>query len=522
MEYPEGEKVRTIGLEICDEGILAAEAEDGETRIFPLEKEGFSSPGHVYFDGSEFKTGREAEVLQRVFPRYVSDCCWDQLALRPSELDTPGDPPPYSELAFRHLSFIWKRLQVGGPVDKILLVLPGKYFSGENGDEEKIGLILGMVQELDMRLVELVDLGVFSAAAESRSVAPEPSIALHVDVHLHSTFVTVLRTGATFSRAGLHRSRVGYAQVYSELFPKLANRFLSQTAYDVTHNAKTEQVFFTHLKRTLEELTEQDEVSIEMGGVRRARKMVVTQEDINHHLNVLNESNLHFVKRIYDEVAATEGECPARIFMTERAIRVPGLKEKLRSWKGELIVPLPQGASALTAARYGLTREVVADLEETPITTNVNLADAGLDLPEYSPSHSQVSSESADSQASHGAAPGGPVGSRDSAMANKEPSHIVMEGIGYPIEGAEFVIGTETQENGLGLRIPNSIQGLGAEHCKISVGESGKTLVSNGGYDTLLNSRPVGEHETLKAGDVLSLGNGVERIELYLIRFFEQ
>ena len=508
--------MRLIALEICDEGILAAEAEDGETRILSLEKEGFSSPGYVFFDGSEFKTGREAETLQRVYPRYVSDCCWDQLSLRPSELDTPGNPPPYSELAFRHINFIWKRLQVGGPVDRILIVLPGTYFSSEYGDEEKIGLILGMVQDLEMPLVELVDLGIFSAAAGSSSVAPGPSLALHVDVHLHSTFVTVLRTGETFSRVSLHRSRVGYAQVYSELFPKLANRFLSQTAYDVTHNAKTEQVFFALLKKTLEELTEQEEVSIEMGGVRRIRKMVVTQEDIYHHLNLLNESNLHFVKRIYAEVAASEGESPERIFMTERAIRVGGLKEKLHSWKGEQLVPLPLGAAALTAARYGLTRDRVADLEETPVTSIVNLTEAGLDplgsssIPHQNPSlraDSEVSNDSDIDRETEG---------------NYEPSHIVLDGIGYRIRGDEFVIGTEPRENGLGLTIPNSIQGLGAEHCTISVGDSGKTLIANRAYDTLLNAQPVHENETLKAGDVLSLGNGAERVDLHLIRCREQ
>ena len=68
-----------------------------------------------------------------------------------------------------------------------------------------------------------------------------------------------------------------------------------------------------------------------MNGVRRIRKMVVTQEDIYHHLNVLNESNLNFIKKTYDEVASLERESPKHIFMTERAIRVSGLKDKLGS-----------------------------------------------------------------------------------------------------------------------------------------------------------------------------------------------
>ncbi len=503
--------MRIIGLEICDEGILAAENKDQEIRIFPLESEGISSPGHVFFDGSEFKTGREAELLQRIYPRYVSDRCWDQLSLRPSELNTPQNPPPYSELAFRHIHFIWKKLQLGGPIDRLIIILPGKYLSEKHGDEEKIGLILGMAQDLGMPLVELVDLGVFSAAAGASSVEGGSSFALHVDVHLHSTFVTVIRTGQTFSRVSLHRSRIGYAQVYSELFPKLANKFLSQTAYDVTHNAKTEQVFFAQIKSALEELTEQEEVSIEMNGVRRIRKMVVTQEDIYHHLNVLNESNLNFIKKTYDEVASLERESPKHIFMTERAIRVSGLKEKLGSWKGDQIVLLPRGAATLTAVRYGLKKELAANLEETPVTSIINLSEVGLAPTESSPISDQNSSVCTNDQTS-----------KDSTddrrfEGNYEPSHIVLDGIGYRIQGDEFIIGTDSPKNGFGLRIPNSIHGIGGKHCTISSGNNGKIIVPQNAYETFLNTKPLLKNGTLKAGDILSLGNGVERVELHLI-----
>ncbi|AWT59909.1 MAG: hypothetical protein DF168_01106 [Candidatus Moanabacter tarae] len=503
--------MRIIGLEICDEGILAAENKDREVRIFPLESEGLSSPGHVFFDGSEFKTGREAEFLQRIYPRYVSDRCWDQLSLRPSELNTPGNPPPYSELAFRHIHFIWKKLQMGGQIDRLIIILPGKYLSGRYGDEEKIGLILGMAQDLGMPLVELVDLGVFSAAAGASSVGAGPSFALHVDVHLHSTFVTVIRTGQVFSRVSLHRSRVGYAQVYSELFPKLANRFLSQTAYDVTHNAKTEQVFFAHMKNALEELTEQEEVSIEMNGVRRIRKMVVTQEDIYHHLNVLNESNLNFIKKIYDEVATSERESPKHIFMTERAIRVSGLKEKIGSWKGDQIVLLPRGAATLTAVRYGLEKELETSLEDTPVTSTINLNEVGLSPTEPSPIPDCNSSVWINDQPSETS-----TGDRK-CEGNYKPSHIVLNGIGYRIQGDEFIIGTDFPKNGFGLIIPNSIQGIGREHCSILSGNNEKILVPQNAYSTFLNTKPLLENETLKAGDILSLGSGAEKIELHLI-----
>jgi hypothetical protein len=262
--------VRTAGLELCDAGVCATAVEGADAWLIPLENNGVSSPGYVYYDGERYICGRQAENRSRVYPRFVSDNCWDQLSLRVSDIKVEGKSPFYSELAFHHLQHIFKRIHQEGPVDKVVIALPGGFIAGD-GEEEKVGLVLGMIRHLKIPLAGMVDMAAASLVGHTRSGEWRTPVAMHLDVHQRATTATVFKAGASVERVHLASIPVGYAQVYHEITPKLANRFLSLTAFDVTHDAETEQQFYNQVKTLLEYLKDHEAVTLEMGGTRRPR-----------------------------------------------------------------------------------------------------------------------------------------------------------------------------------------------------------------------------------------------------------
>ena len=271
--------INTLGLEFCDEGFLAAARVGEQERLVPLETDGPSSPGFVYFNGSDYLAGREAENLSRIHPRIVTDTCWDQLSLRPSIISTRGKNPLFSELAFHHLKHLWSRLNgVVSQLKKLFWlcrVITSRLRTTRKNLE--IGLILSMARDLKIPLAGIIDMACASIIPHLPSIDTRPFTALHLDIHQYTIVVTVIRVSEVIERQHIIRfSDLGYAHIINELMPKLANRFLSQTAFDVTHDGKTEQAFYNQIRRLIDELRYAPECSLELGGLKRPRQMVVT------------------------------------------------------------------------------------------------------------------------------------------------------------------------------------------------------------------------------------------------------
>ncbi len=509
--------MRTIGIELCDEGILAAEIDDEEKRLFPLEKLGYASPGFVYLNESGYTCGREAEFYARIYPRYVSDGFWDQLSLRTSDLNIPGKPPPYSELAFRHLDFIWKRLHIGGPVDKIVFALPGEYLIGEDGDEDKIGLILGIVEGLGMPLAGLVDTASVAIANTVHELSEIEDRALYLDIHHHATQITVVRLGATVARDRFHRSRIGYSQILNELLPKLANSFLSQTAFDVHHAAATEQDFYNQSRALLETLMESEEGTIELGGETRSRKMVVSRVLVERLLEKTNDSLTQFAARTLKEVRGESDSRVIPIFISERIARLPGLKSKLDALDGSLVYALPRGAPAHAAAHFGMASEVIEDLTETPLTLAITLRDYGF----RTPTKTLQAAGDTETHVRTEEYPPADEGEAEIGQSAEEtsfsPSHIVFQGEAHKIDPIGFTIGNGLREETRGLNLPEQQNGVASEHCHIRLETGRLILVNNTPGETSLNAQPAGEKEYLKAGDILTIGSAPNAVELLLI-----
>ena len=141
----------TIGIELCDAGLLAASCTKDDPRIVEVpDKTGATAwPGFCYCEGDKLSFGLAAEDMWFIHPRRVAHNFWSRLNLEPSSLLVGKKPPSFSELAFLFLRTYAEQLRAAtGPIEKVVLALPGSYLKDAATEEEKIGLVLGMAGEL--------------------------------------------------------------------------------------------------------------------------------------------------------------------------------------------------------------------------------------------------------------------------------------------------------------------------------------------------------------------------------------
>ncbi len=523
--------MRTIGIELCDAGILAA-LHLPEERIINLEADDPDSPAYVYFDGKRYICGKEAENLCRIHPRLVSDACWDQLSLRKSGIDANGKTPVFSELAYHHLEHVWNRLRTESEsIDKVMLALPGDYLQGELGDEEKIGLLLGMAADLKIPLTGLIDMACASLLPQARDLAATGGRVLHLDLHQHTAIITEVRLADGLqSRKVLRTSSLGYAQILAELVPKLANRFLSQTAFDVTHNAQTEQAFFCRTVDLLRSLKTAPEATMELEGRIRPRKMVVSREMLARFLDSKTSRLVQIAVKAAGGPGRAEGP-PCLLALTERARRIPGLKEKLEQTGKFRLNSLPEGAAAAGAARFGLEAPVVKDLADIPLFNKIPLVkserNSQIDGPasaRHAPEQSRTGAGATSTKTAADisvavAIKENPLEEENtSAQTDQNPTHVVLAGVAHPLVlEKEFLIGTSLPDGGKGLSISSEHSGIAGLHCRIRNDKGRAKLEAQTRDNTYLNQQPVKGEALIKAGDVLTLGTGKNRLDLMFI-----
>lgn len=524
--------MRAIGIELCDAGILATSLGSREERIVNLEADSTDSPAYVIFDGQSYICGKEAENICRIHPRIVSDTCWDQLSLRKSGIDANGKTPVYSELAYHHLKHIWTRIQsTQKSIDKVVLATPGDYLNAESGNDEKVGLLLGMAVDLGMPLTGLIDMACASILPQAHALANSQDVVLHLDLHQHAAIITLVHLSDNLhSQKVIRTSSLGYAQILADLVPKLANRFLSQTAFDVSHNAQTEQAFFNQAVALLRKLGKTPEATIQLEGKKRPRKMVISRDTIARFLDgITNQLTQIAIKAAGGKDLDSK---PKLLAITERARRIPGLKEQLENAGGFKLISLPEGAAAFGAARFGLEAPVVKDLTETPLITRISLGKINQGSTSAEPAaigsaarqtHSGKKTPSARSAAGSTVAVAIEEKPSEVVTASKDqtghiPTHIVMAGVAHPLDLKDgFLIGTSIPAENKGLSIPKEYSGAANLHCRIFSEKGCAKLQTQTPGETYLNKKPVKGEVAIRAGDVLTMGTGKNRLDLMFV-----
>lgn len=418
----------SLGIELSDAGLLAARGDEANVSLVPAPGAAGAEdwPGFACVGERGLVFGRAAEDLWFVHPRRISCNFWSRLAHEPSGLVSNGKPVAFSELAYFHLREFMAKVSAAAPsAERAVLALPGDYLRDAASEEEKVGLVLGMIGELRLPVSGMVD-HACAALCDPRGPAFSPSLPLLVvDTGLDGSDLTLItQDGARLTRRAFARlPQSGLAALLKQLTGSFGNKFLRHTTFDILEDGRIEQEFFRQLKDFL--WSEATEFRFVINTATRAYEMPAKHEqlatDAQAFTATLGQSVQAFLQRHLP--AGT----PFTLALTDRAARLPGLSTRLRACGPTRQIRLTRGAAAAGAARLAAHwLKSPADLAEVPVETSVPRAEA-------------AGSQHARARI-HLHKPAGPA-------SPAIPTHAIIGGIGHPLgTGPGFSIGSADQQ----------------------------------------------------------------------------
>ena len=243
----------TLGIDLSDAGVLAAETRGEDYRLLPLPKGSEVAvpwPGFSWQEGARVVYGPAAEDAWFTSPRRVTNGFLARLTHDPVSLNVPGKVPSHSELAFRFLGeFIARVVADSGTPDRVALAVPGAYLRDAATEEERIGLLLGIAGELKLPLAAIVDLAC-AGLADPAAPALNPALpVLVIDVHLLAAEISLLAADRRLGRRAFAEvPHAGMAQLLKHLNGTMGNRFLRHTTFDILADGRIEQMFYRQTK----------------------------------------------------------------------------------------------------------------------------------------------------------------------------------------------------------------------------------------------------------------------------------
>jgi hypothetical protein len=474
----------TIGIELCDAGLLTASCASNDPHLIDVSgPNGIPEwPGFCYVDGAKLTFGRPAEDMWFVHPRRVAHTFWSRLAHEPSSLTVGLKPPSFSELCFFFFREYAGRLAAAaGPLEKVVVAVPGLYLKDHAAEEEKLGLLLGMFGEMNIPLAGMIDMAC-AALCDPRADGFNPALpVVVVDLQLEGADITLLGTDEKLERKDfIHLPQLGYAHLLKQVTGTMGNRFLRHTAFDILEDGKIEQTFFRQTKDFL--VSESGEWRYHINTSTRGYEMIAKREQLATDAHAFVVALVQGVQSfLQNSPHASE---PCTIALTDRTAHLPGIEARLRSAGFNRLLRLPRGAAACGAARIGAARmKVPEDLADVPLEKAVPLVDSRRSTTSQWEARLQ--------KVRH-------------AEANPVPTHAILDGIGHPIGGKpRFTIGLA--DLGADLALPEIFNGT--EDCAVP-------LLHEGGRLWFVDSAPArpgfetngsGSRTLINAGDRLTV-----------------
>ncbi|GAB1487635.1 hypothetical protein MASR2M8_00750 [Opitutaceae bacterium] len=437
-----------IGLEFCDAGLQVAHETEAGPEFIDLGGGETGWPAVACQEGDTFRFGLEADSMWFTHPRSVSHLFIEKLSHEGSELSGKnGAALSFSQLAFYFLSDYTRRMRARADTPaKFVLAVPGRYLRNTATEEQTIGLLLGMVSELNLPLVRIIDMGCAALGGAAARELPRGSAVVHVDVHLHAAEISVYRQETQLVRRHYHHvPQTGYAPILRHLKNAMGNRFLRHTAFDIHEDRRLEQAFYQQTKDFLlgpGRLEKEFLYQINTG--RRSYQMPVTRTQLAADLQGFDQTLVTHVTSVAHDQGISPSHCV--VSLTDRAARLDGLEAKLRSAGFNRILRLRPGAAAMGAAALGADWPTVSDLCDVPVEASVPLTFASAhELPVEA---NLIRPSSLD---------GRPA-----------PSHVIIDGIGRAIGENGLLIGTRHTHSQVDASLPEPFDAVGDYAVRIS------------------------------------------------------
>jgi hypothetical protein len=481
----------TLGLELCDAGFLTAlSSSSGDPQVVNVTDQNGANdwPGFAYSENNKLFFGRTAEDNWFVHPRRVVHTFWARLAHEPSTLPGLQKPPSFSELSFFFLRDYVQRLRASADkFDQIVVAVPGAYLKDEAAEDEKIGLLLGMADELKLPLAGFIDMGC-AALCDPRAGGFNPALPVVVlDLHLEGADITLFTTDERLERRDfIHVPQFGVAHLLKHLTGTMGNRFLRHTAFDILEDGRIEQMFFRQTKEFL--VGDAPECRYHINTSTRGYEMIAKREQLAADANAFVLGVVHSVQTFIKQ--SPHASEPCTLALSERSSHVPGLESRLRAAGFTRIIRLPRGAAAAGAARIGSARLTVpADLGDVPVERGVALAEARRSVAAQWEARLQKNKLS---------------------TARIAPTHAILEGIGHPISPKpRFTIGLA--DLGADLPLPEAFSS--ANDCSVPlVNDQGRLWFVDGAGSR--NEPSSSSRVAIDAGDRLTVRCGGTSAEI--------
>ena len=450
-----------LAIELNDVGIIAV---DGTTVLL-------ESPGYALIGPQRVLVGRAAHQQARLHPRQIHHRFW-------VDLGTAQLPHPYphvnshADLACAHLAHVWDQLPQDA--EGVVFAVPGSF------SKEQLGLLLGIARELSIPVTGMVD------AAMAAIPRPFPARKLlHLDVQLHRMTLTHFEQGEQLTRGRVEiLDQGGLVSLQDAWVKVIADTFVRATRFDPFHLAATEQELYARLPGWLEALQQRPVTALEMQAGGKVYRISVTSEQLARATGIA-----------YDQVAARLGAARrmsegTALQVAHRLSNFPGLLDRLRQLPDCEVSTLDPDAAARGALRHreviGSDRQTVVFVAELPWT-----GEAGT-TPRPTPPP--------------------PVPS-----AGARPTHILYQGLAYPVGSLPLVIGRDIPSTRSGITIANSSAGISRVHCSIISRGHELLLEDHSTFGTFVNEQRVDDRAVLRIGDTVRIGSPGEELQVILV-----
>lgn len=495
--------MKTIGLELNDVGVLASVQDGGEIRNLDLNESPLSMgwPGFAFRETQGLLFGQAAEDRCMESPRQICSNFLEELSHASSNLGSAGRAPSYSELAYYFLRDVFSRVgDKAGSFDRLVLAVPPAYLDRAYGGEEKIGLLLGMINDLKVPLVSLTDIALASLYRSLNPLPPSGYPIIHVDLFLHSTQFTVLRQEDQLRRDSVLRvQQLGLVQMMRVLTDAVADRLLRETAFDVSEDRRIEQSFYVKLQEILASNDRSREAILEIKGRTRQRQLKITRDTLRADVRPFVDSMMRSLETVLERSGTSVDRCV--VVLSERAGRIRGLEARLRTLGYRKVEVQMDGEAARGSAVLAAVREIPDDLSLIPVEESLSLliGEGGEARPLLRPVLAKAA--------------GG------SDKPRTRPTHLVIEGVAHLLGTDTIHVGSAEDGKIPDLRFPTgyAYSGVGA----FSLISEGDRLVLEA-IDVERSDGTSGFREEINFGDRISAPDGNPEGDLLFIRLAEE
>jgi len=435
-------------------GLLAAHLNDAEIIVVNDDSILYREPGFALLEDDQLITGADAYANASIKPRRIQNHYWSALHTEPLR-DQRFSHMSAADLVSRQLEQIWQRVAAHG--DRLAIAVP-PYMSNEN-----LGLLLGIADELKIPIVAISDAAVCATRRHYEHAVP-----VHIDLSLHSSSLTrLMQEGQVQVDRTVIIEDNGILLLYENWLKVIADAFIQQSRFDPLHTAETEQKLQDRMQGWLMQASSARSIPLE-----------VEYRGISHHAELESLELVAAAAPVYQSIVSSlralfkAEETPA-IQMSDRAARMPGLADTLKTRVGGEVFLLEPGATARglikrcdTAQKSGgstLSRHMPWD--QAPVSVEIVAADGG-----------------------------------------GRPTHLLFGHNAFSLIGEPLVLGSQAADNERWLDLQREMPGVSRRHCVVSLDNGQFVVTDYSRYGTFLNGHRIEGSAVLQTGDLIRIG----------------